>query len=94
MGSDTLYVEGLKGYVKVHFTSLRSREDKLPADKLMRLRRSGIAGLDHVGRRGLRHLAGTRRNAAQQRRLPRGRGRLFYPLEVGIKLFLGARRVM
>jgi DNA-binding LytR/AlgR family response regulator len=56
--ADILYVEGLKDYVKVHLasagrpllslTSLRSMEEKLPADKFMRVHRSFIVGLDHV----------------------------------------------
>ena len=58
MLNDILYIEGLKDYVKVHLasqprpllslTSLRSMEEKLPAQKFMRIHRSYIVGLDHV----------------------------------------------
>ncbi len=55
---DILYIEGLKDYVKVHLagesrpllslTSLKSLEEKLPAQRFMRIHRSYIVGLDKI----------------------------------------------
>lgn len=55
---DILYIEGLKDYVKVHLksepkpllslTSLKSLEEKLPAQRFMRVHRSYIVGLDMI----------------------------------------------
>ncbi len=55
---DILYLEGLKDYVKVYrrseprpllsLTSLKSLEDKLPADRFLRLHRSYIVALDRI----------------------------------------------
>jgi DNA-binding LytR/AlgR family response regulator len=57
--TDILYVEGLKDYVKVYrqsepakpllsLTSLKSLEEKLPAQKFMRVHRSFIVALDRI----------------------------------------------
>ncbi len=55
---DILYIEGLKDYVKVHLenatkpvislTSLKSLEERLPADQFMRIHRSYIVNLQQV----------------------------------------------
>jgi len=55
---DILFIEGLKDYVKVHLaesskpllslTSLKSLEQKLPANKFMRVHRSFIVSLDKI----------------------------------------------
>lgn len=55
---DILYIEGLKDYVKVHLvgesrpllslTSLKNLEEKLPAQRFMRVHRSYIVGLDKI----------------------------------------------
>jgi two-component system, LytTR family, response regulator LytT len=57
--SDILYIEGLKDYVKVHLkneprpllslTSLKSLEEKLPAQRFMRVHRSYIVNLEKIG---------------------------------------------
>lgn len=54
-----LYIEGLKDYVKVHLkhepkpllslTSLKSLEEKLPAQRFMRVHRSYIVNLEKIG---------------------------------------------
>ncbi len=56
--ADILYIEGLKDYVKVHLlnetnpllslTSLKSLEEKLPAQRFMRVHRSYIVGLEKI----------------------------------------------
>ena len=57
--TDILYIEGLKDYVKVYrqsdpakpllsLTSLKSLEEKLPAQKFMRVHRSFIVALDRI----------------------------------------------
>jgi two-component system response regulator LytT len=56
---DILYVEGLKDYVKVilksdpkptlSLTSLKALEEKLPANRFMRVHRSFIVNLDKIG---------------------------------------------
>lgn len=56
--ADILYVEGLKDYVKVHLqgnakpilslTSLKALEEKLPAQRFMRIHRSFIVALDKI----------------------------------------------
>lgn len=56
--TDILFIEGLKDYVKVHLqgqekailslTSLKSLEEKLPAEKFMRVHRSFIVSLDKI----------------------------------------------
>ncbi|WP_025763047.1 LytR/AlgR family response regulator transcription factor [Dyadobacter tibetensis] len=56
--NDILYMEGLKDYVKVHLKhdpkpllsliSLKALEDKLPANKFMRVHRSYIVNLDQI----------------------------------------------
>jgi DNA-binding LytR/AlgR family response regulator len=55
---DILYIEGVKDYVKVHLnkqqkpflslTSLKNLEERLPADKFMRVHRSFIINLEKV----------------------------------------------
>jgi two-component system, LytTR family, response regulator LytT len=55
---DILYLEGLKDYVKVYrrseprpllsLTSLKALEDKLPADRFLRLHRSYIVALERI----------------------------------------------
>lgn len=55
---EILYVEGLKDYVKVYLageakpllslSSLKNLEEKLPADRFMRLHRSFIVALNHI----------------------------------------------
>ncbi len=55
---DILYIEGLKDYVKVHLlgeskpllslTSLKNLEEKLPAQRFMRIHRSYIVSLDKI----------------------------------------------
>ncbi|TDB63511.1 LytR/AlgR family response regulator transcription factor [Arundinibacter roseus] len=57
--SDILYIEGLKDYVKVHLlneskpllslTSLKALEEKLPAERFMRVHRSFIVNLEKIG---------------------------------------------
>ena len=56
--NDILYIEGLKDYVKIHLASaakpvltlmtLKSLEEKLPAEKFMRIQRSFIISLDKI----------------------------------------------
>ncbi len=56
--SEILYIEGLKDYVKIFTTtadkpilsllSIKSLEERLPADKFIRVHRSFIVGLEHV----------------------------------------------
>ena len=56
--NDILYIEGLKDYVKVYLTnepkpilslsSLKALEEKLPADKFLRLHRSFIVSLNQI----------------------------------------------
>lgn len=57
--SDILYIEGLKDYVKVYrqsdpdkpllsLTSLKALEEKLPANRFMRVHRSFIVALDRI----------------------------------------------
>jgi DNA-binding LytR/AlgR family response regulator len=56
---DILYIEGLKDYVKVHLknepkpllslTSLKNLEEKLPAQRFMRVHRSYIVNLEKIG---------------------------------------------
>ncbi len=55
---DILYVEGLKDYLKIHLTSqprpmltrftMKAMEEKLPADRFMRVHKSFIVGLQHL----------------------------------------------
>jgi two-component system, LytTR family, response regulator LytT len=57
--ADIRYVEGLKDYVKVYrrgeakpllsLTSLKALEERLPARQFMRIHRSFIVGLQHIG---------------------------------------------
>jgi DNA-binding LytR/AlgR family response regulator len=56
--NDILYIEGLKDYVKVHLqndekpilsiNTVKSLEEKLPADRFMRVHRSFIVNLDKI----------------------------------------------
>lgn len=56
--NDILYIEGLKDYVKIHLASaakpvltlmtLKSLEEKLPAERFMRIQRSFIISLDKI----------------------------------------------
>lgn len=56
--AEILYIEGLKDYVKVFLksqekplltlSSLKSLEEKLPADAFLRIHRSFIVGVDHI----------------------------------------------
>lgn len=58
MYSDIIYIEGLKDYVKVHrendknpllsLTSMKGLDNRLPADKFMRIHRSYIINLDKI----------------------------------------------
>jgi DNA-binding LytR/AlgR family response regulator len=56
--NDILYIEGLKDYIKVYtqgedkpvlsLASIKSLEQKLPADKFMRVHRSFIVNLERI----------------------------------------------
>jgi DNA-binding LytR/AlgR family response regulator len=64
MLNDLIYIEGLKGYVRIHtsngavitYQTLTYFEEKLSGDRFVRVHRSFIVSLDHISAFSASHL--------------------------------------